>query len=156
MENNKNNLNKNIEITKKENELVISLNPKIYPLEAIYGTCYVFIDRAYLFLDGDLDKKVKVFLKGKKELNPEELEKLTGEFKNELLNYSLRLSIAKNTKKIRETIVERALFSVLPHEKELKVIDRRPEQIDEKTIEEDPLGIAVPWEEKYGKKKNSH
>jgi len=75
-----------MKITKKKNELIISLNPKIYPLEAIYGTCYIFIDRAYLFLDGNLNKEVKVFLKGKKELSPKELEKLAGEFKNELLN----------------------------------------------------------------------
>jgi len=144
-----------MKITKKKNELIISLNPKIYPLEAIYGTCYIFIDRAYLFLDGNLNKEVKVFLKGKKELSPKELEKLAGEFKNELLNYTLRLSIAKNTKKIRETIVERALFSALPHEEELEKINKS-EQINEETIEDDPLGIAVPWEEKYGKKKHSH
>ena len=144
-----------MKIAKKKNGLIISLNPKIYPLEAIYGTCYVFVDRAYLFLDGNPNKEVKVFLKGKKELNLKELEKLAGEFKNELLNYSLRLSIAKNTKKIRETIVERALFSVLPHEEELEKINKS-EQINEKTIEDDPLGIAVPWEEKYGKKKHSH
>jgi len=140
---------------KKKNELIISLNPKIYPLEAIYGACYVFIDRAYLFLDGSVDKEIKVFIKGKEELKVKEIESLVGEFKNELLNYTLRLSIAKNTKKIRETIVERALFSVLPHEEELKVIDQS-EQIDKKAIEDDPLGIAVPWEEKYGKKKHSH
>ena len=144
-----------MKIVKKKNELVISLNPKIYPLEAVYGACYILIDRAYLFLDGDVNREIKVFIKGKKELSLKELEKLTGEFKNELLNYTLRLSIAKNTKKIRETIVERALFSVLPHEEGLKVIDQS-EQIDGKTIEDDPLGIAVPWEEKYGKKKHNH
>jgi len=144
-----------MKIVKKKNELVISLNPKIYPLEAIYGVCYVFINRAYLFLDGNPKKEIRVLIKGKEELNSKELEKLAGEFKNELLNYTLRLSIAKNTKKIRETIVERALFSVLPHEKELEKINK-PEQIDKEIIEDDPLGIAVPWEEKYGKKKHSH
>lgn len=145
-----------MKIAKKKNGLVISLNPKIYPLEAIYGACYVFIDRAYLFLDGDPKKEIKVFIKGKQELKLKDIEKIAGEFKNEILNYILRLSIAKNTKKIRETIVERALFSVLPHEEELKKISES-EQIDKKTItEDDPLGIAVPWEEKYGKKKHSH
>jgi len=136
-----------IKITKKKNELVVSLNPEIYPLEAVYGACYVFIDRAYLFLDGNPEKEIKVFLKGKEELNQKELEKLAGEFKNELLNYTLRLTIAKNTKKIRETIVEKALFSALPHEEIVA------EEKEEKIFEEDPLGITVPWEEKYGKKK---
>jgi len=139
-----------IEITKKKNKLVVSLNPKIYPLEAIYGTCYVFIDRAYLFLDGNPEKGIKVFLKGKEGLNPKELEKLVGEFKNELLNYTLRLSIAKNTKKIRETIVERALFSALSR-KEMAIEEEEGEE--EEVFKEDPLGIAIPWEKKYGKKK---
>jgi len=106
---------KNLKIKKKKNQLLISLNPKIYPLEAVYGTCYVFIDRAYLFLDGNPGKEIKVSIKGKEELNQKELKRLVGEFENELLNYTLRLSIAKNTRKIRETIVERALFSALPH-----------------------------------------
>ncbi len=123
---------------------VISLNPKIYPLEAIYGACYVFIDRAYLFLDGDPKEEVKVYIKGKSNLSPKKLEALAGEFENELLNYTLRLALAKNTRKVRETIVEKALFSALPQEKIRE---------DEEVVEEDPLGIAVPWEEKYGKKK---
>ena len=123
---------------------VVSLNPKIYPLEAIYGACYVFIDRAYLFLDGDPKKEVKVFIKGKSNLTPKKLEALTEEFENELLNYTLRLALAKNTKKIRETIVERALFSALPKEETKE---------EEGVFEEDPLGIAVPWEKKYGKGK---
>lgn len=138
---------KGLKIEKKKNQLLISLNPKIYPLEAVYGACYVFIDRAYLFLDGNPEKEIRVFIKGKEELNSKELEKLAGEFKNELLNYTLRLTIAKNTKKIRETIVEKALFSALPHEEIVA------EEKEEKVFEEDPLGIAVPWEEKYGKKK---
>ncbi len=73
---------------------------------------------------------------------------LIGEFKNELLNYVLRLSIAKNTGKIRDAIVERALFSALsPQETGKKGA--------EEVFEEDPLGIALPWEEKYGKEKKS-
>jgi len=127
----------------EKNQLIISLNPKIYPLEAVYGASYVFIDRAYLFLDGDPKKEIKIYIKGKKKMTPKELKDLAGEFNNELLNYTLRENVSKNTKKIREYIVERALFSAL----------RSEEDEDEESIENDPLGIAVPWEEKYGKKK---
>jgi len=143
-----------MKIKKKKNQLLISLNPKIYPLEAVYGACYVFIDRAYLFLDGNPEKEIKIFIKGKEGLNSKELEKIAGEFKNELLNYTLRLSIAKNTKKIRETIVERALFSALPHQEEEFFPEKEKKgEKEKKLVEEDPLGIAIPWEEKYGKKK---
>ena len=135
---------KGLRAVKRKNQLLIYLDPKIYPLEAIYGACYVFVDRAYLFLDGDPKEKVKVFIKGRKRMTKNELEKLKGEFENELLNYSFRISLAKYTKDIRDMIVERALFSALSHEKEAQKED---------VFEEDPLGIAVPWEEKYGKRK---
>ena len=130
----------------KNNQLEISLNPKIYPLEAVYGACYVFIDRAYLFLDGDPKREIKVFIKGKEKNSSKELKRLKGEFENELLNYAFRISLAKYTKEIRDMIVERALFSALPHKEETQKED---------VFEEDPLGIAVPWEEKYGEKNKS-
>ncbi|MBL7130721.1 MAG: His-Xaa-Ser system protein HxsD, partial [Candidatus Omnitrophica bacterium] len=112
---------------------------------AIYGACYVFIDRAYIFLDGDSKKEIKIYIKGKRKFPLQKLKRLVGEFQNELLNYALREKIGKNTRKIREYIVGKALFSahdVLPEEKEKKY-----------DYQKDPLGIAIPWEEKHGKHK---
>ena len=117
-------------INQKENQIVFLLNSKIYSLEAIYSTAYVFLDRFYVFLDGDPFKEVIIFLKGKRKLNKKQLQALKGEFCNELLNYLLRVEIAKRNKKIREFIIGTALVSALPFSK-------------------DPLGIAVPWEKKY-------
>ncbi len=118
----------------------ITLNLKVYPLEAIYQACYVFLDRAYIFLDSLSSKKVLVSLKGKEKLSQKQLESLKGEFLNELLNCSLRLEIAKRNRKIREAIIGQALMSATK---------------EEASFQEDPLGIAVPWEEKYGKDKKS-
>jgi len=119
-------------INQKENQIVFLLNTKTYPLEAIYSTAYVFLDRAYVFLDGDPAKEVIIFLKGKRKLNKKQLQALKGEFCNELLNYLLRVEIAKRNKKIREFIIGTALVSALPFSK-------------------DPLEIAIPWEKKYKK-----
>jgi len=119
-------------INQKENQIVFLLDSKIYSLEAIYSTAYVFLDRSYVFLDGDPAKEIKVFLKGKTKLNKKQLQALNGEFCNELLNYLLRVKIAKRNKKIREFIVGTALVSALPFSK-------------------DPLEIAVPWEKRYKK-----
>jgi len=33
----------------KNNRIIFVLNPKIYPLEMVHSTAYVFVDRAYLF-----------------------------------------------------------------------------------------------------------
>lgn len=118
----------------------------IYPLEAIYGAAYVFIERVYIFLDSRDDKKIEVCLRAKKQedFSQEELE---GEFMNELLNYSLRLKLSESNKKIREQIVEQALFAGLGREK--GILEKQAEKFE---FEDDPLGIAVPWEDKYGKK----
>ena len=124
-----------------KNQIIIKVNPKIYPLEAIYGAAYVFLDRAYLFLDGNPEKEVIVTLKGKEKMTEQKLKNLAGEFYNELLNCALRQKISQNNQKIREYIVSQALLSAIEEEKE------------EEEWQKDPLGIAVPWEEKYGKKK---
>jgi His-Xaa-Ser system protein HxsD len=124
------------------------LDPKIYPLEAIYGASYVFIDKAYLFLKSGPSGKIEVSLKGKKKLSKKQLRDLKGEFLNELLNYTLRINLAKYNKKIREHIVSRALFSALGGEK-----NTEGDEGEKFNYEKDPFGIAIPWEEKYGKKK---
>jgi len=137
-------------INSKNNQIVFWLNSQTYPLEAVYSTAYVFLDRAYVYLDGDPAKEVIVSLKGKKKFNKKQLAGLKGEFHNELLNYLLRVEIAKRNKKVRDFIVGTALVSALP--KELLTQSSKVEtSIDGDRIE-DPLGIAIPWEEKYGKK----
>lgn len=129
-------------INLNQNQIIIKVNPKIYPLESIYGAAYVFLDSAYLFLDGNPEKEVIVSLKGKEKLTKQKLESLAGEFYNELLNWTLRQKISQNNQKIREYIVSQALLSASEEVTE-----------EEEKWQEDPLGIAVPWEEKYGNKK---
>lgn len=125
----------------------IKLSSKIYPVEAILNACYQFIDRAYIFLDSDpKGTQVKVSFKDKSGDSKKHLEVLKGEFMNELLHSALRYEVSKNNKKIREYIVGRALYSVLPS---LDTVSSN----DKINYKEDPLGIAKPWEKKYGKQK---
>ena len=129
----------------KDNTLKFFFSLKDYPLEALYGASYVFIDRAYIFLDSQIKDKIEVSLKGKKKLDKKQLEELKGEFLNELLNYTLRINLAKNNKKLREFIIGQALISAYGNDDFIKE--------DKIKYEDDPLGIAVSWEEKYGKEK---
>lgn len=128
------------------NNQKIIVNLKAYPLEAIYGAAYVFIDRAYIFLDYSSDDKIEINFRAKEKTDSKDLENLKGEFLNELLNYSLRLKIAKHNHKLREFIVSQALFASLGKEK--GILENNKEKFE---FEDDPLGIAIPWEEKYGK-----
>jgi len=96
----------------KSDSVVVTVNPKLYPIEAVYSASYVFLENAYLLLDGDPKKEIKVTLKMKEgKASLQELEKLGHEFANELINYSDYRERAKSTKQIREMLMQRALFT---------------------------------------------
>lgn len=128
--------------------LKVNVDLNIYPLEAIYGAAYVFVDKVYIFLDSLAEGKVEITFRSKDENEVEALEKIEGEFMNELLNYTLRLKLSESNKKIREYVVEQALFSALGREE--GILKNEGEKFE---FEDDPLGIAIPWEDKYGNKK---
>lgn len=131
--------------------LVISVNPKLYPLEAVYSAAYVFMDRAYIVLDGDPEKEIIVKIKPKPECS---LENVEGEFNNELLNYADYLTRAKETKKIREMFLQRAILGNDPEmtvPENNAVLHPEEDEPEEVLFLKDPDSIAVPWEEKYGK-----
>ena len=132
---------------KNKNQIKVLISPKIYPLESVYGAAYVFLDRAYIRLDGDPQKKIIIQIKSKKKINKKGLENLADAFLNELLNYGLRYQISKKNKKIREYIVGTALLSA-PGES----VEEKGKEKEEEDWRKDTLGIAIPWEEKYGKK----
>jgi len=128
-------------IFKKMETKTIKLNPKIYPLEIIYSAAYVFLEKAYIKLDGDIDKEIIVEIKSK----DNEIKNIELEFQNELLNYAEYNTNLKNNKEIRQAIIQRALMT-----NDETIIDEIFEEIDDEEID-DPEGIAIPWEEKYGK-----
>lgn len=145
----------------KNNQIIFSLNPKIYPPEVIYSTAYVFVDRAYIFLDGDPKKGIKVFLKGKKSLTAKQLKNLKDEFLNALLNSSLREKIAKKKKKILEYIVGGAITAALEKpkfeepakgkemeevEKEIAALKKELEKKTGEDYQKELLEIAKPYE----------
>jgi len=134
----------NIDILEGDNCVLVSINPKIYPLDVIYSAAYVFLDRAYIFIDGDPEEEVVI------ELRPKDakanLEALGREFDNELLNYAAYKVHAEKNATIRQMIIQRALLTNDPG---LKI---GGQESSEASYLDDPEGIAIPWEEKYGKK----
>lgn len=96
----------NMEIHKKDNFVIVSVNPKLYSLEVIYSAAYIFIDRAFVMIDGDPREEVLVQLRPKSNT---EIETLGREFNNELINYSVYLYRTLRSQNIREDIVKRAL-----------------------------------------------
>lgn len=136
---------KNFTINKRDGVVILSINPKIYPLEVIYGASYVFLDKSYVIINGDPEKEVLVQLKPKNK--GEDLEELALKFNNELVNYGMYVVQAARTSTIRNAIVQAALSSVQNIAQEGSVVSEADftgsKQLDFEF--EDPLGIAEPW-----------
>jgi His-Xaa-Ser system protein HxsD len=111
----------------------------------------LFLDRVYIYLDGEPSKEIMVRMKLKAVsdslaqsalASKAHLEQLSGEFHNELLNQLLREKVSESNAKIREYIVAQALYSAVPNE-----VDELLKEVEEEDWQEDPLGIAKTWEE---------
>jgi len=140
-----------MQIKELENQVLVAVSSKIYSLEAIYGAAYVFLNRAFIFLDEKKEGEILITLKVKEKMDKKQLEDFGGEFYNELLNYSLRTEISKNNQKIREYIISRALIGALGEDdEEIDKIEEPEEKIEE--WKGDYLGLSIPWEKKFRKK----
>lgn len=122
-------------------KIKISIDSTIFSLEAILSACYGFIDGYYISLDKK-GKKILVSIESKlaEDLKTKEIE---GRFKNELLHNALRIKISNNNSEIREYIISQALLSSFP------APASESENWESQKLD-DPLGIAIPWEEKFG------
>jgi len=128
----------------------LQIDASIYSLEAVYGASFTFIDRCFVFLDKPSDGRLRAVLSTKKPgASPEELRALVGEFANELLACAWREKITAENRGAIEAVTMQALAGAMgpPSLDELEDFDFSEEPF------EDPLGIAMSWEEKYGKDK---
>ena len=135
-------MSEQIGYTIEEDVLSFSIDESIFPLDAIFGAAYLFVDRCFLFFSRSGDKSLLVHVKKKSEKGPS-LEELVGEFGNELLNEVLRFRLAQSTSKIREYYMARAFMS---HPAQSS-IDSLLAELDAEELEEDDLEISVPWEQ---------
>jgi His-Xaa-Ser system protein HxsD len=131
-----------------EGSVELEFDESLYPKDAIYGASYVFIDRCYVHLDRVADQRVRVTLRAKSA--GADTAALAGEFQNELLGQAWRRQIVDENRAYIEAITSRALGGAAgpPGLDDLLAMD-----IGEESAFEDPLGIAMSWEEKYTKKK---
>jgi len=105
----------NIQIIPEKNIAIVKINTKIFPLDIIYSASYVFLDRAYISLDGDPEKQINVFIKPKENQN---LQTIGQDFNNEIINYAVYKVQSEKAKELRETFMKRILATNLEGEKE--------------------------------------
>lgn len=130
----------------EERRVRFPIDESLFPLDAIYGAAYLFVDRCYVFLDRPADQRVEVQLRAKGDADEAALEALAGEFANELLNQALRVRVGDSTRKIREYTMAKAFFS----QSQTSSIDALLAELDAEELDEDPLEIEVPWETDAG------
>jgi His-Xaa-Ser system protein HxsD len=128
--------------------ITLRVDPATYPLDALYGAAYVFIDRCYVLLDKP-EGAYRVTLSWKKhQPSEDDLRALVGEFANELLSCAWRAKISEDSRALIESVTAQALGGAIgpPSLDDLEKFDFSDETF------EDPLGIAMSWEEKHKKK----
>jgi len=149
----------NLEINKKDNYVLVSVNPKIYPVDVVLSSAYIFTDSCYILVDGDPNEEIIVELRPKDKKG--EVEKIGRDFNNELVNYANYAVQAIKNSRLREAILNRVLLtnSVQAGDEFNEIASQQPsepfEEADKSLNEpdeviDDPLEIAKPWEEKYG------
>ena len=120
----------------------------VYPLEAIYGGSYLFVDRCFVFLSRPGPRVVNVRLTSRGPATPPELDAIAGEFVNELLSQAARLRLSQATARIREYYTAAALRAAAS----APSVDDLLAELDSEELGDDPLEITVPWEEKSNDK----
>lgn len=128
--------------TINDNYAEIVLSKDIYPLVSVKKALTNFMEETYIKLKDNNDEIiVQMVLQESKT----DLEKIIGEFYNELLRESLRYNIAIETKNLRELIVGRALYTTCID------LDENQEEKNKGIEETYNLDeIAVNWFDKYG------
>lgn len=138
-----------VEVDVADAAVTLVTDGTIYPLDAVYGASYVFIDRCYVLLDRPKPDRIRVTLSSKDPASDAAaLRTLVGEFANELLACAWRHDIAKQNRAVIESVTMQAFAGAMgpPSLEELEAFDFTDEPF------EDPLGIAQSWEEKFKKK----
>lgn len=93
-------------VERGEDCLRLRLDTQIYSPTVVFRTCYLFTDRAYLYLHGE--KEAEIIIDFRSKMKSEDLTSIVGEFGNELINQRVRAELASETEHIRELIVRQA------------------------------------------------
>jgi His-Xaa-Ser system protein HxsD len=125
-------------------QVSFDIDETVYPLEAIYGGAYLFVDRCFIFLTRPSPRVVNVRLTSRGPATAAELEALAGDFVNELLSQVARLRLSQATARIREYYTAAALRAAAS----APSVDDLLAELDSEELGDDPLEITVPWDDK--------
>jgi len=142
-------MNEEHQVTAQETDegVVLSFEESIYPKDAVFGAAYTLLDRCYVHIDREgtilhVKLRVKPGLAFK-------TDQLAGEFENEALAQTWRREIIRENQALIEGMTTRAVAGAAGPPGLDDLLDEDLGDLGDAF--DDPLGIAVSWEEKYGK-----
>ncbi len=127
----------------------VPVNLKVYPLQSVHSSGYVFMDRAHVRLEEEKKNKIAVWLKPKNQA--QDLQELALEFSDELLNYAHYFSSLKINAENMKVLLQRALFSASPSivkEAEEKEIENLIKELEAEEKQVTPKAKTVPKSQK--------
>ena len=138
-----------VRISEADSSAQLIADTQLFPLDVVRRAAFGMVEHNYLFLEWVDDTHLAVTIRPKQiPTSAELLQRTVGELGNELLNQSLRDQLMADTRQLRELLVGRALYAASGEAHQDTGFDLGfPEDDD---FLDDPLGIVVPWEEKYG------
>jgi His-Xaa-Ser system protein HxsD len=130
----------------------MELDESLFPRDALYGAAYAFIDRCYVHLDRGAGKLAVELRVKAGSASSDVLEGMAGELQNELLGLAWRHQIIEQSRSLIDSVTTRALGGA-----GAPALDAGAGSLDDllaggDATFEDPLGIAMSWEQKYAKK----
>src|SRR5262249_3937588 len=128
--------------------ITFDVDESVYPLEALYGACYLFVEKCFIYLSRSAPQSVSVRLTARGSVTPAGLDTLARRFINEGLSQATRLRLSQATTRIREYYSAAALRAAAS----VPSIDDLLAELESEELLEDPLQIMVPWEERHGAK----
>jgi His-Xaa-Ser system protein HxsD len=127
--------------------VVLSFDESIYPKDAVFGAAYTLLDRCFVHIDRE-GTKLQVKLRAKPGVALS-TEGLAGEFEAEALAQTWRRDIVRESQALIESVTTRALAGAAGPPGLDDLLDEDLGDLGDAF--DDPLGIAVSWEDKYGK-----
>ena len=126
-----------------KNVAKIIIQTELYPIITVKKAIANFLEDVYIKLEDNDDKSITIYLVNN---SSNDLEKIIGEFYNELLRESLRYEVACETKNIRELILARALYTASIETDDNYIKNEEKNEINDEHSENYSIDdIAVNW-----------
>jgi His-Xaa-Ser system protein HxsD len=134
--------------------VAIELDGAVYPRDAVFAAAFTFVDRCWVHLDRAEGGRLAVTLRPKAAA-PAGADRLAAELEDELAAEAWRQALAEESRALVERVTVAALGPATGSAPAGAASGDAPPLQDDllgADAFEDPLGIALSWEEKYAKK----